>query len=300
VVQGTPVGLTIRSLFWTVLLPGVFAGYVPWRYFGLGDIALDLLNPLNWIALIAIGLGTILLAACVLEFARRGRGTLSPVDPPRTLVVQGPYRYVRNPMYLAVTAIVLGEVLLTRSRGLLLYWMIWFAAVNLFVIAYEEPTLRRQFGAVYERYTANVRRWIPRLHAWSGAILFAFFVVTKADAQERWVPLSGAAADYSVDLHSLHQEAGVVRGRVQSHDVGAVIVVEELEVRCATAQLRTIRRRVYDSDTGRPIRTGSTGDPEIALWAEYGPGSQGHALMSGLCRLARERGLVGLRSHSGV
>jgi protein-S-isoprenylcysteine O-methyltransferase Ste14 len=64
-------------------------------------------------------------------------------------------------MYLSVTAIVLGEFLLTRSLALLTYWAIWFAVVNLFVIAYEEPALRRQFGASYERYTKTVGRWIP-------------------------------------------------------------------------------------------------------------------------------------------
>lgn len=168
-VQGPSLGLTLRSLLWTVLLPGMLAGYVPWRYFGLRDVTPDFRSPLPWIALAAIGMGIVLLVSCILEFARRGRGTLSPVDPPRALVVQGPYRYVRNPMYVGVTAILLGEVLLTRSRALLVYWMIWFAAANLFILAYEEPTLRRQFGTAYERYTANVRRWLPRLTPWSSA-----------------------------------------------------------------------------------------------------------------------------------
>ena len=96
-----------------------------------------------------------------MEFARSGRGTLSPVDPPRHLVVRGLYRYVRNPMYLSVTAIVLGEVPLTRSSALAIYWAVWFACVNLFVIGYEEPTLRRQFGASYEEYARRVGRWLP-------------------------------------------------------------------------------------------------------------------------------------------
>ena len=77
-------------------------------------------------------------------------------------MISGLYRYVRNPMYLSVTLIVLGEALLTGSRALLLYWAIWFAAANVFVIAYEEPTLRRQFGADYERYLQQTGRWIPR------------------------------------------------------------------------------------------------------------------------------------------
>ena len=114
------------------------------------------------LGLLCVAVGAALLAACIWEFARRGRGTLSPVDPPKQLVVRGLYRYVRNPMYLSVTLIVLGELVLTRSRGLLLYWAVWFVAVNLFVLAYEEPTLRAQFGDSYERYTREVGRWMPR------------------------------------------------------------------------------------------------------------------------------------------
>jgi len=159
------VWLAIRSIVWAALLPGFFAGYVPWRFFGLAQVQLHLGDPLHLLGLVCIGLGVGLLVACVWEFARSGRGTLAPLDPPSQLVVRGLYRYVRNPMYLSVTTIVLGELLLTQSLGLLTYWVIWFAAVNLFVIGYEEPTLRRQFGASYERYTQTVHRWIPTLRS---------------------------------------------------------------------------------------------------------------------------------------
>jgi protein-S-isoprenylcysteine O-methyltransferase Ste14 len=160
------VWLAFRSLLWTALLPGVFAGFVPWRYFGLGAVAFDARKPLHWTGLVAILLGVVLLAACIWKFARNGRGTLSPADPPRELVVQGLYRHVRNPMYLSVTLIVLGEALVAASPGLLVYWSVWFAAVNLFVVAYEEPGLRREFGSAYEQYAKLVRRWIPRLRAY--------------------------------------------------------------------------------------------------------------------------------------
>lgn len=155
--------LALRSLAWAALLPGLFAGYVPWRFFGLAQIQLDLRQPLHLLGLVCSGLGAVLLAACIWEFARSGRGTLAPVDPPTALVVRGLYRYVRNPMYLSVTLIVLGEVLLTRSRALLVYWAMWFAAVNLFVMGYEEPNLRRRFGESYERYWQRVNRWLPRI-----------------------------------------------------------------------------------------------------------------------------------------
>ena len=155
--------LALRSILWTLLLPGTFAGFIPWRYFGLAHARVDLTDPLDLLAILVIAAGAVLLGACIWEFFRSGRGTLSPADPPKELVVQGLYRYVRNPMYLSVSTIVLGEALLARSSALLLYWAVFFAAANAFVLLYEEPTLRRQFGESYERYTRTVGRWLPRL-----------------------------------------------------------------------------------------------------------------------------------------
>lgn len=157
--------LALRSLLWTILLPGLFAGYLPWRFFGLGRTRFDSPGPAQVVGLSCIAIGTALLAVCIFEFARSGRGTLSPLDPPRHLVVRGLYRYVRNPMYLSVTTIVLGEALLAHSIALGLYWVIWFLGANLFVIGYEEPTLRHRFGASYDGYTQQVGRWIPRFRS---------------------------------------------------------------------------------------------------------------------------------------
>ena len=158
--------LALRAAFWTLLMPGLFAFYLPWRLFGLREVSIDISNPRQWFGMLCIDMGTILLLACVWEFARRGKGTLSPADPPRHLVVSGLYRFVRNPMYLSVTLIVFGEVMLTFSQPLLVYWVIWFVIVNLFVMGYEEPTLRGQFGDQYELYAGHVGRWIPRLTPW--------------------------------------------------------------------------------------------------------------------------------------
>ena len=130
-----------------------------------------------------------LLGACVVEFARSGRGTLSPVDPPRHLVVRGLYRYVRNPMYLSVTAILLGEVLLTRSSALAIYWAVWFAVVNLFVIAYEEPWLRGRFGDSYAEYAAK-RRPLAAEVAATGPVNAAFHI--PFDGSPGWSRLHGA------------------------------------------------------------------------------------------------------------
>jgi protein-S-isoprenylcysteine O-methyltransferase Ste14 len=161
--SASSVWLAARAIAWAVLLPGFFGFYLPWRYFGLRHVTLDPADPVGLLGLLVLATGTALLALCIFEFARSGRGTLSPLDPPRRLVVRGLYRYVRNPMYLAVTTVVLGEVLMTRSTALLGYWAMWFIAVNLFVIGYEEPALREQFGESYEEYTRSVGRWVPRL-----------------------------------------------------------------------------------------------------------------------------------------
>jgi len=158
---GSAAWLAARNLLWTVLFPGFFAGYVPWRFLGLSRAQVSLSDPVQLIGLLLAGAGVVLLATCIVEFARSGRGTLSPVDPPRELVVRGLYRYVRNPMYLSVTAIVLGEALVARSATIAMYWATWFACVNAFVIGYEEPTLRRQFGGAYEDYASHVGRWLP-------------------------------------------------------------------------------------------------------------------------------------------
>jgi protein-S-isoprenylcysteine O-methyltransferase Ste14 len=155
--------LTARSLLWTILFPGTVAGYVPWRYFGLRDARIDLSVPRHVLGVGLIAAGVSLLSACIVEFARRGRGTLSPVDPPRHLVVQGLYRYVRNPMYLAVSTILWGEWLLVPSTGLAIYWLAFFALANVFVMGYEEPHLRSRFGDSYDAYARRVGRWIPSL-----------------------------------------------------------------------------------------------------------------------------------------
>ena len=154
--------LAVRSITWAVLLPGVVAGYIPWAFFRLGEIHWSPEVPALYVGVVLVASGISLLAACIWEFASRGRGTLSPVDPPKELVVQGLYRYVRNPMYLAVSLILIGEHMLTHSWQLLAYWAVCFVIWNVFVIGYEEPTLRRQFGESYERYARDVPRWVPR------------------------------------------------------------------------------------------------------------------------------------------
>lgn len=156
----------IGTIVFLFVAPGIVAGLIPWLITGWrghdwGGAAWFLV-PAAWL-LIALGV-TFLLYAFTL-FAMH-RGTPAPVAPTQTLVVSGVYRFVRNPMYLAVLAIMLGQALLSGSWGLLLYAAIVFAAVFAFVKGYEEPTLARTYGAQYQEYRSNVPGWWPRLTPW--------------------------------------------------------------------------------------------------------------------------------------
>jgi len=155
----------VRSIVYATLFIALLLVFVPQQILASAGIVwptrIGMLQILGALLLIA---GVTLALACVFTFVFLGRGTPAPFDAPRKLVVAGPYRWVRNPMYLSVSTIVLGEVLLTRSRALLVYGVVFFIAVNLFVMLYEEPALRAQFGASYELYTRTVGRWVPRLH----------------------------------------------------------------------------------------------------------------------------------------
>jgi len=106
--------------------------------------------------------GAVLALWCIVAFIVIGRGTPAPFDPPRRLVVVGPYRRVRNPMYVGVVSIVFGESILFRSYDLVACALILCLMFHLFVVFYEEPTLRKKFGADYEEYCKAVPRWIPR------------------------------------------------------------------------------------------------------------------------------------------
>jgi protein-S-isoprenylcysteine O-methyltransferase Ste14 len=120
-------------------------------------------TPVAWYAVAVIAVGLLLYFSSLWVFAVVGRGTPGVWDPPRRLVVVGPYRWVRNPIYVAALLIVLGEAWLFLSADLLLYGGVLAVAFHLLVIGYEEPRLRAQFGEQYETYRRMVPRWIPRL-----------------------------------------------------------------------------------------------------------------------------------------
>jgi protein-S-isoprenylcysteine O-methyltransferase Ste14 len=154
--------LFLRSVLAAAVLPGTVTLLIPWLIVSrAGATPLRDWGAVQALALVPIVLGVSILVRCIYEFAARGRGTLAPVDPPKDLVVSGLYRYVRNPMYVGALILLLGEAALFRSTDILMYAAVWFLLVNLFVLFYEEPTLRRRFGESYDRYRGAVHRWLP-------------------------------------------------------------------------------------------------------------------------------------------
>jgi protein-S-isoprenylcysteine O-methyltransferase Ste14 len=152
-----------------VLAPGVIAGLVPWWLTGW-----RVRHPQPswaWVPLrvaggVLITAGVVVLAQAFVRFVAEGAGTPAPVAPPRHLVVGGLYRYVRNPMYLAVVATIVGQALVLAQPALLGYAAAVGAAMAAFVHGYEEPTLSRQFGEQYQAYRRAVPAWWPRRRPW--------------------------------------------------------------------------------------------------------------------------------------
>jgi protein-S-isoprenylcysteine O-methyltransferase Ste14 len=152
--------LLLRTSFWTILVPGAVTVYIPSLILGQTHFP-DTWELLQWFALLLAVTGIIVLLHCIVTFAINGRGTLSPLDAPRHLVVRGLYRYIRNPMYCGVLLILLAEATFFKSVALLQYAGGWVLLIHLVVVLYEEPTLHRQFGDSYDDYCRVVHRWIP-------------------------------------------------------------------------------------------------------------------------------------------
>jgi protein-S-isoprenylcysteine O-methyltransferase Ste14 len=149
-----------------VVAPGVVAGLIPWWLTGWE--AGTTWPPLQLLGALLLVVGVIVLLHAFVRFVVEGIGTPAPIAPTQRLVVGGLYRHVRNPMYLAVGATILGQALLLGRPILLLYAAAFAAVVFPFVRLYEEPTLARQFGAQYEAYNRAVPGWWPRLRPWRG------------------------------------------------------------------------------------------------------------------------------------
>jgi protein-S-isoprenylcysteine O-methyltransferase Ste14 len=154
----------LRTLLFTIFIPGFWTVVLPYWLLPRGS------RP-EWrgagaLGLLLIGAGAALYVACAFwGFAIHGKGTPLPLDPPKKLVVVGPYKVVRNPMYWAVAIVMLGEAALFRWAALVEWTAILFAGASLFVLLVEEPSLRRKFGEEYEAHCQQVPRWLPRIGA---------------------------------------------------------------------------------------------------------------------------------------
>jgi protein-S-isoprenylcysteine O-methyltransferase Ste14 len=157
--QESTTSLLLRNLVFTVLQPGLVAGVIPY-YILEGVVNLD--EPWHFYTyggLLLFAIGLIVMLRCILQFALEGKGTLSPVDPTKKLVIRGFYRHSRNPMYVGVMMMLIGEAIMMRSTSLWIYAAIVFTAFNLFIMFHEEPRLRRDFGDEYLLYCKKVGRW---------------------------------------------------------------------------------------------------------------------------------------------
>jgi protein-S-isoprenylcysteine O-methyltransferase Ste14 len=157
----------LGSAMFLVLAPGIVAGYVPWRI-SRWHVGVPLLRASSFrlVGVLLIIAGLPVLLDSFARFALQGLGTPAPIFPTRHLVVSGLFQYVRNPMYVAVVMLIFGQGLLFGSIRILEYGVAVWAGFYLFILLYEEPTLRRSFGLEYEEFCANVPRWFPRVRPW--------------------------------------------------------------------------------------------------------------------------------------
>lgn len=163
--QPSAARLVIGTVLHTVLLPGSLVVALPyWLLQESSDAGPLAVSPVQFLigALLMMS-GATVLALCFRDFVVSGKGTPNPLHPPRVLVSERLYRYIRNPIYVAVVTILLGEALAFGAPVLIGYAALVWLVLQGFVVFYEEPTLRRGFGAPYEAYCRAVPRWIPRL-----------------------------------------------------------------------------------------------------------------------------------------
>ncbi len=152
-----------RAVTYAALFIGLVLVYLAGRFLAWSGIVRPAVIGAPQVAGMIIGtIGAAIALWCVFTFAFIGKGTPAPFDPPRRLVIRGPYRFVRNPMYIGAGIALAGAALFYQSLSILIYAGLFFLATHLFVVLYEEPTLRQTFGSKYEAYCRQVRRWWPK------------------------------------------------------------------------------------------------------------------------------------------
>jgi len=154
--------VAVRTIAYATLFVGFLLIYLPARLLSWSGLARPGAIGAPQIAgTIVAAIGALVALWCVVTFVAIGKGTPAPFDAPRRLVVRGPYRFVRNPMYIGAAVALAGAALFYRSSALFAYSVGFLVVFHLFVVFYEEPTLRRTFGPGYEAYCHAVRRWWP-------------------------------------------------------------------------------------------------------------------------------------------
>ena len=154
--------IAFRAITYATLFVGFLLIYLPARVLSWSGIIRPV--AIEWpqiLGMIVGSAGVVVALWCISTFMWIGKGTPAPFDPPRRLVIRGPYRFVRNPMYMGAGTALAGAALFYESPHLLVYGGIFLLVSHLFVMLYEEPTLRRTFGPEYEAYCHRVRRWWP-------------------------------------------------------------------------------------------------------------------------------------------
>ncbi len=153
----------IRTITYVTLVVGLALAFLPASVLEeLGVMRPQIIGFAQVVGGVIAFAAGVLVLWCVSIFALVGRGTPLPIAPPQRLVTHGPYGYVRNPMAIGVGFVLVGAALIYRSPVLLVYTALFFTLIHLFVVQYEEPTLRKTFGDDYEEYCRRVRRWWPR------------------------------------------------------------------------------------------------------------------------------------------
>jgi len=151
-----------RTIVYASIFIGILLIYLPSRFLAWSGVTRPpLIGPQQIAGMVIGGAGAAVALWCIFTFAFVGKGTPAPFDPPRRLVIRGPYRFVRNPMYIGALFTLIGAALFYGSLPILEYTGLFLLVTHLFVILYEEPTLRRTFGEQYEAYCRTVRRWLP-------------------------------------------------------------------------------------------------------------------------------------------
>ena len=154
----------IRTLVYASLFVGLILVYLPGQVLSWSGITRSSsIGTQQALGMIVGAIGAIIALWCIVTFAFSGKGTPAPFDPPRRLVNRGPYKFVRNPMYIGAGLALTGAAVFYESWPLLSYAVIFFVITHCFIVWYEEPTLRRTFGKDYETYCQQVKRWLPSI-----------------------------------------------------------------------------------------------------------------------------------------